>query len=552
MKKQGTKTKVVLIWVDGGTFDVIEPLLHKELPAFQKIEKEGVSSTLISTIPPCTPPAWASLATGVNPGKHGVYDFWDRTGNKPVPVSSYSIHRETLWSMLNDANKEVISLNAPMTYPPRRIRGVLVTGFMTPGNVPYTYPTEFRERLLREFPEYSIDPRTYPPPPGPPSDKHLSCLQEAYDLLRERHEVTLYLMENFDWDLFISVFHCTDSIQHYFWKYMDPTHPAHDPDVSKALKEAIPKAYKIVDNSIKEILDTIDDDTTLIVMSDHGFGPIYKCVFLNNYLRKLGLLSLSVEGSVMPIVIEKFLKASRTRLPQVSKFMLKAFKTILHRIRSKAEDMSPPADRFSEYIDWAQTKAYSLSALGDLSVNRSILKSSQDYENLIGYLIQRLFELRDPEDNEKIVDGIFRKQQIYSGRYLEKAPDLFLVIRKMAYMTSASLVTSQIVGPSSGYSGSHRMEGILFMRGENLRRGKTLQNCSIMDLAPTILYLMGVRFPSDVDGRVLLEAFHPSYVKSHPVKTKEKARTAVAEEKHALTKTDEQKIKERLKALGYL
>jgi len=552
MEKQETKTKTILIWVDGGTFDVIEPLLNKELPTFQKIMKEGVNGTLISTIPPCTPPAWASLATGVNPGKHGVYDFWDRKGNKPVPVTSYSIHRETLWSMLNDAGKEVILLNAPMTYPPRRIKGILVTGFMTPGNVPYTYPIDFKKRLLREFPEYSIDPRTYPPPPGPPSDKHLSCLEESYDLLRERREVTLYLMENFDWDLFVSVFHCTDSIQHYFWKYMDPTHPAHDPEVSKALKEAIPKAYKIVDNSIQEILKTIDEDTTLIVMSDHGFGPIYKCVFLNNYLRKMGLLSLSVEGAVMPIIIDKLLKTSRTRLPGLSEFILKASKTILRRIRSKVEDMPTPTDRFCEYIDWSQTKAYSLSALGDLSVNRRVLKLRQEYENLIGYLIQRLFELRDPEDDEKIVDEIFRKQQIYSGPYLEKAPDLLLVIRKMAYMTSASLVTNQIVGPSSGYSGSHRMEGILFMHGKNVRRGETLQNCSIMDLAPTILYLMGVRFPSDIDGKVLLEAFHHSYAKSHPVKTKEKGRTAIAREEYALTKKDEQKIKERLKALGYL
>jgi len=550
MGKQRTKRKIVLIWVDGGTFDVIMPLLEKELPTFQKIMRDGVNGTLISTIPPCTPTAWASLVTGVNPGKHGVYDFWDRKGNKPVPVSSYSIQRETLWSMLNEVGKKVILLNAPMTYPPRRIRGIVVTGFMTPGNVPHTYPPDFKKRLLREFPEYSIDPRTYPSPAGLGSDEQLFYLEESYNLLRERREVTLYLMENFDWDLFVSVFHCTDSIQHYFWKYMDPTHPAHNPDASKTLKEAVPKAYKIVDDSIHEILKRIDEDTILIVMSDHGFGPIYKCVFLNNYLRTLGLLSTSVEGAIIPIVMERFLKSLNTHLPNVSKFILRASKTVFHRIRAKVDNM--PSDLFSEYFDWAQTKAYSLSALGDLSLNRSILKSSQEYEDLIEYLIQKLFELTDPEDHEKIVDNVFRKQQIYSGQYVEKAPDLFLVMRKMAYMTRASLIGHQIVEPSSGYSASHRMEGILFMHGKNLRRGQTLKNCNIMDLTPTILYLMGVRFPSDIDGRVLLDAFQPSYVKTHPVKAKEKARTPIARKRYVLSEKDEQKVKERLKALGYL
>lgn len=550
MEKQRTKRKIVLIWVDGGTFDVIMPLLEKELPTFQKIMREGVNGTLISTIPPCTPTAWASLATGVNPGKHGVYDFWDRKGNKPVPVTSYSIQRETLWSMLNEVGKKVILLNAPMTYPPRRIKGIVVTGFMTPGNVPHTYPPDFKKRLLREFPQYSIDPRTYPTPAGLDPDEQLSYLEGSYDLLRERREVTLYLMENFDWDLFVSVFTCTDLIQHYFWKYMDPMHPAHNPEASKTLREAVSKAYKIVDDSIQEIMKRIDEDTTLIVMSDHGFGPIYKCVFLNNYLRTLGLLSISVEGAIMPIIIEGLLKSLKTHLPYVSKFILEAFKTVFHRVRSKVENM--PSLQFSEYIDWTQTKAYSLSALGDLSVNRSVLKSSQEYEDLVKYLIQKLFEFTDPEDHEKIVDNVFRKQQIYSGQYLEKAPDLFLDMRKMTYMTSTSLISNQIVEPSSGYSASHRMEGILFMHGKNLKRGQTLRNCNIMDLAPTILYLMGVRFPSDIDGRVLLDAFEPSYVKTHPAKAKEKARPLITRKRYALSEKDEQKVKERLKAMGYL
>ena len=534
-----------MILLDAGTFDVITPMLDRgRLPAFRKIMRGGVSGTLISTIPPLTPPAWASFATGVNPGKHGVYNFCERKEDKAVPVTSYSIRRETLWSMLNATGKKVILLNTPVTYPPRKVNGIVVTGLLTPGNVPYTYPENFRKELLREFPQYFIHART-----KPWEDEHL-YLEEAHNLLRERRDATLYLMENYDWDFFVSYFYYTDNIQHNFWEYMDATHPAHDPDAPPMFRDAIAKAYEIVDESIEEILKRIDDDTVLMVMSDHGAGPVYKYVFINNYLKTIGVLNVRTKGAIK-LTVDKFMTALDVHLPRLSKFVPGTRTSILDKIRENVNKKHITEPVF-EYVNWTQTKAISLGALGQIFVNHDALKSTEEYEQLIRYLIQKLFELRDAEDGERIVDEIFRKSQIFHGEYVDRAPDLYFIMRKMTYVTTGGLhVTNQILGlPLMG--GHHRKEGILIMYGKNLREGHTLKDCNIMDLTPTILYLMGLPVPSDLDGRVLTNAFDPSYARKHPVRLKEKPEVPVERERYELSKEEKEKVKERLRALGYM
>jgi len=546
MEKQRTKTKTIVIWVDAGTFDVIMPMLDRgRLPAFQKMIRGGVSGTLISTIPPITAPAWASFATGVNPGKHGVYEFYERRGDSLVPMTSYSIRRETLWSILSEVGKKVILVNAPMTYPPRKVNGIVVTGLLTPGNVPGTYPEDFKKKLLREFPECLIDPMTIV------WDDESQYLEEAYNLLRVRRDVTLYLMEKYDWDFLVSVFGQVDSIQHDFWKYMDATHPMHDPDAPGMLKDAVAKAYEIVDESIEEILKRIDEDTVLIVMSDHGMGPIYKHVFMNNYLKTIGVFSVNTKGAIKSTV-DMFIKALDVHLPRLSKFVPGTRRSIFDKIREKANKKHTKQSGFFEYINWALTKAYSLGGLGQIFVKHDALKSTENYEQLIRYLIQKLVELRDPEDGERIVDEVFRKSQIYHGEYVDKAPDLYLTMRKMTYITSCEWsVTNQLLG-LPWRSANHRKDGILIMYGRNLRKGHTLKDCNIMDLAPTILYLMGLQVPSDLDGRVLINAFSSSYARTHPIRLEEKPRMPIERERYELSKEEEQKVKERLRALGYL
>ena len=549
MKRLKPKRKAVIIWVDAGTFTVINPLLKRgKIPAFQRIIKEGTSGQLISTIPPHTALAWASFATGVNPGKHGVYGFW-HVGKRASMIynNSYSIRRETLWSMLNKANKKVILINAPMTYPPRKTDGIVITGLMTPGDIPFTYPEKIRKEILREIPEYRVYTHT---------DSHANkqlYLEEAKSLLKARCDATLYLMENYDWDLLFSAFYYTDQIQHVFWKDMDPTHPGHDPDAPKMFKQAIPKAYEIIDDSIRRILNTIDEDTLLIVMSDHGAGPVYKYVFINNYLRELGLIKESRKGT-MKVALDHLLgkfKITKGRLPSLSEYALAPFRAFFRKMWGVKESQSM---QFAKSVDWAQTRVFCAGCYAQLWVNNDKIRSSSEYQRLIDYLIKKLYDLRDPENGVKIVDEVFRRSQIYWGQYANMAPDLFCVMRKMTYIqpgTTTPFRSKQIVTPSRN-SGDHRMEGMLIMYGKDVKSGYVLKDCSIMDLTPTILYLMDNKVPSDVDGKVLEDAFNPSYIREHPVRRRDVTQISTEQEQHALSEADEKEILQRLKELGYM
>lgn len=563
MEKQQTDKKVMVVWIDGGTFDVIQPMLkNRKLPAFRKIMNEGVSSVLLSTIPPITTTAWSSFATGVNPGKHGVYGFWEVKNNSITLVNSHSIRRQTFWSMLNKANKKVILLNAPLTYPVTKVKGLLITGLMTPGSVPYTYPKGFRKKLLREFPEYRIYTQTRGGARGRLPSRGVvdeyTYLEEAFSLLKTRRDTALYLMENYDWDLFFVDFFYTDQIQHNFWKYLDSTHPAHNPNAPKMLKEAIQKAYEIVNDSLNKILKTIGEDVTLIVMSDHGFGPTYKIVYINSYLRKIGIVKMDVEGAIRFAVnslLRDFLKVSMIdvdRLPRVLEYIMGARRIIFDILYGKrqAVNESSHSTYLSKFIDWNQTRAYSTGFSGHIYVNRKLVKSNRGYVRLINYLTQKLYGLTDPETGKKIVDKVFKGSEIYRGPHVDSAPDLTLIMRKMTYIASR-FIANQIVEPATE-SAYHRMEGILIMHGKDVRRGYFLKECDIVDLAPTILYLMGIQVPSDMDGVVLTNAFHSSYVETHPVRIEKKASIRRSRERYALSKEEEQKIKQRLKALGYL
>ena len=530
-----------MVVVDAGSFSVINPMLKEgQLPTFEKILKEGASGLLMSTIPPVTPPAWASFATGVNPGKHGVFDFWHFVGTEVTPVTSFSLQRRTLWSLLNEENMSSILLNAPITYPPRKIRGLVISGLLTPSDFPYTYPKRLKKELMKEIPGYRIHTRTSP------YEDEQGYLEEAHNLLKARCDATIYLMENYDWDFFVSYFYYTDQIQHVFWKYMDSTHPLHDLDAPREMRKAIPVAYKIVDESLHKIMRVFDEDTLLIVMSDHGAGPVYKEVFINDYLRSLGLIRRS-RGGLFEMAISRLLRTSgveRGRLATIFGYLKGALRVMIHPTR-------PRSSYVPAWIDWSRTKAFSMGHLGGIMVNQRVIREKSKYSVLIDYLTQKLYALRDPESGEKIVDRVYKRSEIYSGENVKEAPDLLFTTKNMTYVPRIGyeLESDQIVRHSKG-SGGHRREGILIMYGEDVKKGYKLRDCDIIDLMPTILYRMSLQIPSDVDGKVLVEAFHPSLVKEHPVELTE-ATSIRSSKKSELSTEEKEELKRRLQELGY-
>jgi len=513
------KVKVLVVCIDGASFDIIKTLIKKEkLPNFTELIKNGVSGNLRSVFPPCSPVACASFITGKNPGKHGIFDFemFPEGSYKRVEVNSNFLEGDTLWKILSKNGKRIVIINIPMTYPPEKVNGVIIPG-ETPFGVIQTYPRSILGEIRSKIPDYVH-----------PSEKAINLvegkedyfLKNWYYVTNKNVEASIYLLEKTEWDFFAVYFEIVDQIQHFFWKYMDKQHP----DYIKANKysNVIFRCYEKMDSIIGHIFKKVDQRTIRIIMSDHGAGPLNKYVFINHWLKKLKLLNLKEETKSKKFEIRRWL--AQVGLIQENLLKLSELTKPLRILRILPANMivrlyhSLPASRptLSE-IDYSITKAFAAGNCGYIYLNRKkrfpggIVNSGGEYEELRRYISKRLYELKDPETGKKIVDKVFKKEEIYWGPYVDLAADLFFIMNDMTYVTRAGFEfnTRDCLTAKSSFMESawHRMNGMFMMAGENLKVGATINNAQITDLAPTILYIMGIPIPSDMDGRVLKDIF---------------------------------------------
>jgi predicted AlkP superfamily phosphohydrolase/phosphomutase len=265
--------KAIIIGLDGGTLDLINPWVAAgHLPTINRLIDGGVSGPLESSFPPLTGPAWSSFMTGKSPARHGVMEFFYRQSGtyKQALNNRLTIDGRSLWGILSDRGVEVGIMGVPLTYPPEPVNGFMITGLLTPPDRrDFTYPKELLDEIEANVGEYRLrhDEKYRPTNPQP-------FLDEQYAILENNTQSAIYLMANKPWDLFMVHILGTDRLQHEFWHVMDPTHPQHDPAERQRLGDVILDFFKQVDSSLNRILEAAGDNNVL-VMSDHGFGPVH-------------------------------------------------------------------------------------------------------------------------------------------------------------------------------------------------------------------------------------------------------------------------------------
>ena len=283
--------KVFVLGLDGASPEVIDSLIALgRLPAFRKLKEEGVMGNLRTTIPPITGSAWSSFMTGKNPGKHGIFDFIHRKEGtyQLSPINARLREGRSFWSWAGDAGKKVCIFNVPITYPPEKVNGIMVTGMLTPSNkTDYTFPPSLAKELDRVTEGYRIHiTESYS---KGKEERFLKHLEEMTEMRKKAME---YLFGLEDWDVFIAIFEGTDVIQHELWHCSDRTHFRHDPSQERYL-DVIPSYYERMDGILKQVMEHwIGPEWNLIVMSDHGAGPLRKLLYVNNFLMKKGFLQL--------------------------------------------------------------------------------------------------------------------------------------------------------------------------------------------------------------------------------------------------------------------
>ncbi len=572
--------RVMVIGLDGATFDLMRPWLAEgKLPTLARLIAEGASGEMESVPNMNSAAAWSSFATGLNPGKHGVYWLVEYKPNsyELQPTNALSRHGETIWARLSRRGRRVAVLNVPITWPAEPVNGVLVAGWDCPGvySPGFTYPPEFAQELLRACDgEFVI--RASSEAPEPTLD---GSIRRMHEQTRSHLKAAQYVLAQGPWDLFIIVFTTTDIAHHLLWRTIDPTHPDYNPDEAARYGGAMYDIYRELDDAIAMLMGSLDDGTAVIVMSDHGGGISGGAVrYINKWLHSQGLLaycaeSLNGRGNRLSLgalnvrdelqkgvmwLLANVIWAERSLriLSEEQKQRIKGWLPDLRGLRLRAETRA-----YAAQIDWSRTLAYGDNANNFVRVNLKGrepqgIVAPEDYESVRNRVIERLYTWCDPASGRPLVEKVYKREEIYSGPYTEVAADLEI---RWTDVVPQGLDSAWMDGPRfDPISGGHKPNGILIMRGPGIARGATIEGAKLLDMAPTLLHLMGGPVPATMDGKVLTQAFTPAYLAAHPIVYDEERQpltatpltSATAEA--AYSDDDMREVEARLRMLGYM
>ena len=555
-----TEGRVLVIGLDGATLDLICPWVEEgRLPNLARLMKGGTYGKLESTIPPQTPVAWTSFMTGMNAGKHGIPDYVTREPNsyKIEYINATYRRAKPIWSIVGDRGGRVGVVNVPMTYPPEAVNGFMISGMDTPGtDATFMYPPDLYGEITEKFGDYIIDTPIYPQ-----ERIHTArYIQEVCKLTEYRSKITMHLMRNYPWDLFVVVFVAPDRIQHDFWRYIDPMNPDFDSRKTEVLGSAIYTIYSQLDDVIGRMTKEVGEEVNIIIMSDHGAGPSYKVIALNEWLRRKGYLRLG--GG--------FEKKKKDILWKLGGYIFERKQLIPKGLKRGFKVLFKPKkpllfDNIDLSLDWGGTRAYSEGTAGNIFINlrgrqpQGTVEPGKEYEEVREKIILELKELRDPETGKKVIKSVYKREDLYHGKCIGMLPDL-LVICESGYRARGNLKRLGIKSESGDifrrdvWSGDHRSDGIIMLAGPCIKRDGKIQEANIIDIAPTILYLLGLPIPGGMDGKLLSSAIRTDYLQRQPPRLSDASDEATIEkrDKEEFTREDADKIEERLRSLGYI
>jgi predicted AlkP superfamily phosphohydrolase/phosphomutase len=414
--------------------------------------------------------------------------------------------------------------------------------------------------IEREVGEYLL----YPDPGQAYSDQGVDAfLDDLYRTTDTRLRVLDYLRATEDWDFCMLVLNGTDTVQHAMWKFMSASHPLHDPEKRTKYGDAILRYFQHVDRALARIVASLDGDTTLVLMSDHGFGPFHKFIHLNNWLRQQGWLQ--IKRTAKATIKSSLFDLGFTPMRIYNLLMRLGLGVLKSKVvRGRGQGFLRKLFLSFDDVDWQRTTAYALGNVGQIFLNvrgrepQGTVEPGEEFEVTRAEIMARLGELCDPQTGERVVEAVYRREEIYWGPRVEQAADIVFVPTRMEYFGFGEYEfgSNQIIeAMKRGISGTHRPNGMVFVWGKGVRTGAKLKDAHIVDLAPTMLQLMGEPVPQDMDGRVLTQVLLSEY--GEAPRAEGLASTGdlpplptTAED--FLSDEDEALIKERLRGLGYV
>jgi len=537
--------ELTVVGLDAATFDVIDPLLESgDLPNLARLLDRGARGRLRSTTHPLTPLAWTTMVTGVNAGRHGIWDFSrrDASGYRLELVNGSDARAPAVWHRLAAAGRRVGVVNVPFTWPAPDVAGFVLAGMDAwARDDGMTTPRSLLGELRSRFGPLLVDHGF------PIGDAGAFDLDEVRAVCAQRVEIVDWLVSRYEPELVFTVFMAADHVHHLAW-----------PDWEERGRDSVvAEVYRILDGALGQLVARVAGDGNVLVVSDHGGGSLDGVVNLNAWLAREGYLAYSAPGGDVGGRVGHKLFQLRRRFPRG---LRRAVKQRLPRLRERAYRlrMAPSV------VDWTNTRAFAYGAFGSVVVNvrgreqAGTVEPGEAYERLRDELVERLRELRSPT-GEEIVAAVHRREELFDGPQLEQLPDLVVEFRDYVWLGKGNLteratsIADEVVvqgHPGATYVGSHRHDGVVVLAGPAARTGVEL-TAGIADVAPTILYLLGEPVPTELEGRLLSEAIDGALLDRRPPEYVDAAPVEVG----APRRYDEAgaaEVEERLRSLGYL
>jgi predicted AlkP superfamily phosphohydrolase/phosphomutase len=437
---KGKAPKVFVLGLDGTPYSLVTRMIREgRLPNFARIVKGGSLLRINSVVPTVSPVAWACFMTGKNPGKHNIFGFVERT-LEPFQtriISADMLRGDTLWDLLNCDGKRTIVINVPVTYPPREVDGIQVSGFLCPSVEKSTYPPQFADVLKKMGYVIDVDPWLA-------RESREQFLTELHRALRKRFELVFRLLAKESWDFFMCHVMETDRLHHFLWKQMEEDHPV---DGARFYN-----LYTVLDDLIGELKNRLPREASLVVISDHGFCRAKREVELNCWLARQGWL--------------KFTRDNPESLADIHPESI-AYSLIPGRIFINLKGREP---------------------IGSVEPGR-------DYDTVRQKIVGALLALRDPQDGVPVLKDAILRERLYVGPATCNAADIVAAPNE-GYELKARLGATELYC-SSELSGTHTYEdAFLFVENGAAPRA----GLNISDAMPTILEMMGCKIPRGIDS----------------------------------------------------
>ncbi len=455
--------RVVILGLDCAPPQLVFDRFAGDLEHIQTLMAGGQWGELQSVVPAITVPAWACAMTSRDPGQLGVYGFRNRSDysyDGMTMANSASIRQEAVWDIISRAGKQVIVLAVPPSFPPKAVNGSMVGCFLTPSTESeYTYPATLKAEIAATVGDYSVDVENFR------TDEKERILAQIHDMTTRRFKLFRHLLKTRPWDFAMMVEIGVDRMHHGFWQYFDERHHRYEP--GNKYEHAIRDYYRVIDREVGAVLQELDEDTAVIIMSDHGAKLMQGGICINEWLIQEGYLTL------------------KNRPAEPTRFSM-------------------------EDVDWSRTKVWGEGGYyGRVFLNvqgrePEGIVPPDEQAALKEELKAKLTAIPD-ENGNNIGTRVFAPEEIYR-EIRNVPPDLLVYFGNLDWRAVASVGTGKIyvyendTGPDDA---NHAEEGIVILKAPGLEAGRELTGSQLIDMGPTILNLIGEPIPSQMIGRAL-------------------------------------------------